>query len=148
MHKRGDGYVSGRHEGFRGAVIGFTSSSTAMLDLDGVTLRRAKEIADGLLDRFDLGGYVILQSSYRNYHVIFSRRLSWKRALQVMFSVPECRRRSNGKLSWAELQAIKGAATLRISNKGRKSPPREVYRKGKQNGEITRYWAIRRALGF
>lgn len=130
-------------------TLGYTSVSTAMLDLDDCTFRTAFRWAEDLDRRFDLEGFMILQSSHRDYHVVFNRRLIWRDVLRVIFACRLCTKRWGGRFSWAEMQAIKGAATLRISNKGRKPTPKIVHRQGWQNHEVRRYLSVRRAFaGF
>lgn len=127
-------------------ILGYTTAKAAVLDLDNTTLANAKEIAQGLTGRFNLEGFLVLRSSRKNYHVVFNKPLSWRIALQVIFAAGPCRKRWQGHFSWAELQAIKGAATLRIGPKGRKRPPRPVFKAGKQDKEIKDYLSLRNAL--
>lgn len=127
-------------------IVGYTSDRTAMLDLDGVTRNEAIELADELLLRFKLRGYVILKSSCDGWHVVFDRRLSWKNVLRVIFAAPPCRRRWNGHLSWAELQAIKGFATLRICRKGHKDSPRVFHGRGFGTNQVAEYFLCRKKL--
>jgi hypothetical protein len=141
MHKKFS--VNALGKGSHKFVWGYTSITTPMLDLDNCAYRQALHWARTLDKRFNLKGFIIMRSSAKNYHVIFDRRMPWRDVLRVIFSCPLCRRRSRGRLSWAELQAIKGAATLRISNKGRKGPPKIVYRYGSQSHEIKRYFRVR-----
>lgn len=127
-------------------IVGYTSDHTAMLDLDGVTRNEAIGLADKLLERFKLGGYIILKSSCDGWHVVFNRRLSWKNALRVIFAAPPCRRRWHRHLSWAEMQAIKGFATLRIGNKGHKRAPRIMGSAGSGGRQIAEYLLCRKKL--
>lgn len=135
-------------------IIGYTSDHTAMLDLDGLNRNAVKDLAEKLLWRFKLQGYIILKSSCDGWHVIFDRRVSWKNALRVIFAAPPCRRRWHGHLSWAELQAIKGFATLRISGKGHKMSPRIMEYRGMvglqktfpSGGQIAEYLSCRKRL--
>lgn len=127
-------------------IVGYTSDHTAMLDLDGLSGNEVKELVDKLLARFKLRGYLILKSSLDGWHVVFDKRLSWKNVLRVIFAVPPCRRRWHGHLSWAELQAIKGFATLRIGNKSHKRSPRMVDAYGSQDGQIAKYLLCRKQV--
>jgi hypothetical protein len=125
-------------------ILGYTSTTTAMLDMDRCTLSYVKKTTRTLDSRFHLEGYIILKSSTFDYHVIFNRPLTWGMALRVIFASPPCRKRYHNHFSWAEMQAIKGAATLRLGPKGRKHPPRPVFTSGLQDKEISRYLSLRR----
>jgi len=127
-------------------IVGYTSDHTAMLDLDDLNRNEVVVLARGLLERFRLRGYLILKSSNDGWHVVFDRRLSWKNVLRVIFAAPACRRRWKRHLSWAELQAIKGFATLRIGNKSHKRSPRIVESYGSQDGQIAEYLQCRRQV--
>jgi len=127
-------------------IVGYTSDRTAMLDLDGLTRYQVIELAQKLLGRFKLKGYLILKSSIDGWHVVFDKRLSWKNVLRVIFAAPPCRHRWHGHFSWAELQAIKGFATLRIGNKRRKRSPRVIDAYGSQDGQIAEYLLCRKKL--
>lgn len=127
-------------------IVGYTSDHTAMLDLDGVTRLEAIRLVNGLMKRFRLQGYVLLKSSCDGWHIVFDRRLSWKNVLRVIFAAPPCRRRWGGHLSWAELQAVKGFATLRIGGKGHKRSPRIMEYRGSQNCEISEYLICRKKM--
>ena len=129
-------------------IVGYTSDHTAMLDLDGIARAQARELADRLLERFKLRGYLILKSSLDGWHVVFDKRLSWKNVLCVIFAAPPCRRRWRGHFSWAELQAIKGFATLRIGNKIHKRSPRIVDAHGSQDGQIAEYLQCRKQMSL
>lgn len=119
-----------------------------MLDLDNVTLTRTKDIAHRLIRRFDLGGFLVVRSSSKHYHVIFNKPLSWRMVLRVIFAVDVCRKRYHNHFSWAEMQAIKGAATIRLGPKGRKKAPRPIFRAGQQDKEIKSYLTLRKSLGI
>lgn len=127
-------------------ILGYTSTSAAMLDLDDVTLTRTKSIAQRLIGRFHLEGFLVVRSSVKHYHVIFNRPLTWRMVLRVIFAVDVCRKRYHNHFSWAEMQAIKGAATIRLGPKGRKKSPRPVFRAGLQDKEIKSYLTLRKSL--
>jgi hypothetical protein len=46
---------------------------------------------------------------------------------------------SNGLITWFLLQLIKGSYTLRIGFKGKKKPPKIVYRYGNQDKQIKKF---------
>ena len=115
-----------------------------MLDMDDITEREARRHVERLMLRFRLGGYVLLRSSSDGWHVVFDRRTNWRNVLRVAFACPPCRKRHKGRLSWAELQAIKGYATLRVGNKGRKHAPRIVEIRGNRKGQVAEFLAFYR----
>lgn len=127
-------------------IVGYTSDRTAMLDLDELNIDEVKVLAYRMMHRFKLDGYLILKSSCDGWHVVFDRRLSWKNVLRVIFAAPPCRRRWHAHFSWAELQAIKGFATLRIGNKSHKRSPRIIEGYGSQDGQIEEYLQCRKQL--
>lgn len=129
-------------------IIGYTTTKAATLDLDNTHLPEAKKIAQILLSQFKLEGFLILRSSQKSYHVIFNKPLTWRVALQVIFSAEPCRKRYHNRLSWAEMQAKKGAATLRIGPKCRKKSPYSVFKVGKQDKEIKDYLKLKKKLGI
>lgn len=120
-------------------TLGYTSGCTAMLDLDNITKSQARRHAQKLMSRFNLKGYLLLQSSEYSHHVVFDRKLDWRTALRVMFACPPCRKRYKRHFSWAEMQAIKGYATLRIGNKDRKHPPKIIEFVGSRRDRIAAY---------
>lgn len=66
-------------------VIGFSHKNIVMIDLDGMPLEEVKEIANKALKRFRLGGYIILESSPNNYHVVFDRPFRyWSKVYRIM----------------------------------------------------------------
>lgn len=114
-------------------VVGFTSSHGLMLDLDRTTLREAKQLATYYNKRFKLQGYLIARSSPSNYHVIFNRYLTWPTVLEYLFKIVwHYHFHGHGSrpslTNWAILQAVKHSCTLRIGCKGKKKPPKIIYR--------------------
>lgn len=125
-------------------VYGFTTSHGLLLDLDHTTLKETIWIADKYLERFKLGGYLILRSSENNYHVVFNRYMTWKKVLGCLFKIVWYYHyhKHGAKPSltfWAILQACKESETLRISTKKQKSKPKIIKRKGKTDKLIKDY---------
>jgi len=126
-------------------AIGYTSSTTVMLDLDDLCFGEVRYRAHKIRKEFRLGGFLILESSQRHHHVVFDRSVS---PLDVVSIVAQaCLEIKNVALTkWFILQCRKEEFTLRISPKGDKPRPRIAYRYGKQNREIRRYLQYRRLI--
>lgn len=129
-------------------VVGYTSDNTVMLDIDKMADHTAVRICQYIVKRWKLGGYLLLNSSHKNFHAVFDRHVSWKTVMRVIFNCA-FKYRDNPKLTgWCIMQAIKGSCTLRISNKGKKSPPHIVARVGTQHRAIKKYFEVRKSLGY
>jgi hypothetical protein len=126
------------------------------------TIRQAKIIGHLLNNRFNLDGFRIYLSSttthtiknleltkaiykYKvgNYHIVFNRKVKplENRAIKSWLLL---HLKTNwdviGHLDWwMHMQDIKETDTLRIGWKGRKKPPREVYRFGNQDEMIAEF---------
>lgn len=118
-----------------GYVIGFMTNKGLILDLDNMTYRKAKWIAQYLCRKHKLEGYIIVLSSPRSYHVIFNRYLSWKTVTTILFSLWET-------IRWAVFQMREGYLTLRISRKNGKNKPKIVFKTGKTDKLIADYMEI------
>lgn len=115
-------------------LIGFVTKKGVMLDLDYVSERKVKGLAHILCEKFKLEGYLIIQSSTKNYyHVIFNRYTTWRETLQVIFSVL-----LGDTILWGIHQARKGWLTLRVSEKNGYKP-KIIFIKGKTDKLITEY---------
>ncbi len=126
-------------------IVGFTSRTTVMLDLDDMGYQEAKYRALETLEKFRLDGFVILQSSPRHYHVVFDRKMEYEECVSVIADV--CLySKSQDLAKWFFLQCIKGEFTLRISKKGIKPFPKIVFRYGKQDKEIMEYHIYRNLI--
>lgn len=125
-------------------ILGYTTNKGVLMDLDKTYLCDVEEVAEKLLKRFKLEGYLIMQSSEGSYHVIFNRIMTWTEALSIMF-IPAWKweyyehGKQSGYLHWCMLQAIKKCATLRIGKKGLKTPPKLVKKQGKTDKLIKEY---------
>ena len=97
-------------------ILGYTSDETVMLDLDDMRLKDVKYWARRTLRRFDLGGFLVLESSSGSFHVVFDRTVDWSENVRIMAWVAlyvKRRRLDN----WFKMQCIKQKPTLRTSNK-------------------------------
>lgn len=112
--------------------IGFRTSKGLMLDFDNMTQGKARRLAQALMKRYKLEGYLLIKSSDKSYHVVFNRYLTWKTILQVVFSLVVC-------ITWGVHQARKGYLTLRISRKNNKNKPKIVRKVGKTDKLINEY---------
>lgn len=117
-------------------VIGYTDQETLKLDLDNLSIFKVKSIANWILSRFEMGGYIILRSSKNKYHAVFDRTLEWGENCRIMGYVAWILGNNRNYEMWLIMQLIKKSSTLRISNKGDKPKPRIVYQKGEQADQI------------
>jgi len=138
------GWIKNNYNG----IVGFTTSNALLLDLDGTTLTETKTIANTYLERFNLGGYQIMRSSQNNYHIIFNNYFEWKDVCTMLTKI--CwmfhyhKHGSKPHLTnWVILQIVKQSCTLRISEKGKKKPPKLICTKGKTDRLINDYNQIR-----
>jgi hypothetical protein len=103
------------------------------------------------------GGFIILQSSEKtrkirndvfteiaytykskSYHTVFNGEVS-KDELQSILAWLCLFTKDNKVTTWFLLQLIKGTYTLRIGFKGKKKPPKIVYRWGNQDRQIAKF---------
>ncbi len=61
----------------RNSVIGFSDTETVKLDFDDTSFEIVKYWAKRVMRWFRLGGFVILKSSEKCYHVLFGSSVSW-----------------------------------------------------------------------
>jgi hypothetical protein len=126
-------------------IIGYTDTETVKLDFDNTSFQKVKHWALLTLKHFDLGGFLILESSENCYHVIFDRTVSWSENMSIVAWVSLLSH--NKKLrNWLTMQCIKKESTLRISPKGKKPSPRIVFRHGEQDHEIQSYLEYRNSI--
>ena len=131
-------------------IIGYTDRETVMLDIDNARYKQIKFVARWLMERFDLGGFIILRSSDDNYHVVFNRTVIWEENVHIIgFASYMLRNERGGKKSmgWVIMQLIKESSTLRISTKGRKPRPKIIYKEGEQDKEIATFREYRKIFG-
>ena len=118
-----------------GYCIGFVTTRGVLLDLDNMTFRKAKWIAEKLLKEYRLQGFLLVKSSEKSYHVVFNRYLSWKKITEVPFSRYECVR-------YAVQQVQNGHLTLRISPKNGRNKPKILVTTGKTDKLIKDYLEV------
>lgn len=115
-----------------GFCIAFNTNRGLMLDLDNMKFRKALWIAETLMKRYRLEGFLLIKSSNKNYHVVFNRYLSWRTITKILFSQYEC-------LRWAVFQLREGMLTLRISEKNNRDRPKVLLKFGKTDKLIKDY---------
>ena len=121
------------HEWVRkGYCIGFNTDRGLMLDLDNMKFGKALWMAETLMKRHKLEGFLLIRSSSKNYHVVFNRYLSWKTITKILFSQYKC-------TSWAVFQMREGKLTLRVSTKNGKDKPKILRKVGKTDKLIKDY---------
>jgi len=120
-----------------GYCIGFCTDRGVIIDLDNMKYRKALWIADTLLERYKLEGYLLIRSSHKNYHVVFNRYLSWKTITRILFSQYEC-------IRYAVFQMKEGKLTLRVSSKNGKDKPKVILERGKTDKLCTEYLELYR----
>jgi len=131
-------------------IIGLSDKNTVMVDLDNMSFKRVKRLAELTCKHFRLGGFIILKSSPNHYHVIFDKPIRyWSEVLRIISWIAIM---SNNPhvWKWVCMQAIKKACTLRVSEKpaknGVKPKPRIVYRYGSQSRKINAYLEKRKEV--
>lgn len=127
------------------SIIGCSDNETVMLDFDNVSYPKVKYWALRTNRWFKLGGFVIFKSSKNHYHVIFNKKVTWKRNIHIMDWVALESHYPKLK-DYAIMQGIKESSTLRISTKREKPSPRIVFRFGKQDKQIQDYLKFRRMI--
>jgi len=151
---------------FPNIILGDHDNDILKVDLDNCyTIRIAKIIAFMLLYRFNLDGFIILQSSTkthtikneelikvvyryktRGYHIVFNRKVSESENKSILAWL--CLQLKDDNLTkWFLMQCIKQTFTLRIGFKGKKiKPPKIVYRYGNQDKMIAVWLANREPI--
>jgi hypothetical protein len=119
-------------------ILCINSSEIVMIDFDETSLETVEYWANRLLNRFKLDGYIILESSEGNYHVVFDMKVSLEENHRVLGFL--CHYYHNVNVhKWVFLQLIKGKSSLRGTSKYEKPSPRIVKRFGSQDNMIKRY---------
>lgn len=126
-------------------VQAYGDRQTVKLDFDNTKLKTVKYWAYRTQEYFRLKGHIILQSSRNNYHVLFDRSVSWTKNLHIVAWVAQQTKNKN-LTGWLLFQCIKESSTLRVGMKGRKHPPKIIFRHGSQAGEIRNYLTYRRLI--
>jgi hypothetical protein len=119
-------------------VLGNWGVRTVQVDFDNVCLDDVKYWGKRACYWHKLNGFIILRSSNRHYHVVFDRTVAWATNVKVMCWIAL----ESGNINlqkYALMQGIKKTSTLRIGNKGKKKPPKIIYRFGKQDNQIRKF---------
>jgi len=131
-------------------VKGISDNHTIMVDLDNMSFRNVKSLAELACRHFKLGGFIILKSSPNHYHVVFDRPMRfWSDVFRVISWIAIISNNPN-VWKWICMQAIKKACTLRVNEKpiknGVKPKPRIVYRYGSQYRQVRAFLEKRREI--
>ena len=126
-------------------ILGFTDRHTVKLDLDNMSFRSARYWANLVLRKYKLGGYIILKSSKKCYHVVFDRYVSWDENLSVVGWVAILSKSLKLK-DYLGMQCIKMSSTLRVAPKNEKPSPRIAYRYGSQDHAIKDFLEYRKLI--
>ena len=127
------------------SIVGCTDTNTVLLDFDNEDFKTVLHWASRTIKRFKLGGFLILKSSERNYHVVFNREVDWGENMRVVAWVALLSH-NKGLERWHRMQCIKMGSTLRISPKEGKPSPRIVYREGREDDRIADFLRFRRII--
>lgn len=129
----------------RKCILGYTDTETVMLDFDNTPLKEVKYWSRRIMTWFKLEGFIILQSSENNYHVVSDHKVSWSENMRIVAWTSLL---SNNRMleKWFLMQCIKEGATLRVSPKRDKPSPRIVYQYGKQDRQIKQFLGYRKMI--
>ena len=127
------------------SILGYSDTETVKLDFDDASFKTVRFWARRAVRWFKLGGFIILKSSERCYHVIFDRRVSWSENMHILAWVSLLSHNKKAQ-RYALMQCIKESSTLRASPKKQKSSPRIVYRYGKQDEQISSFLHYRKLI--
>jgi hypothetical protein len=119
-------------------ILGISDVETVMLDFDDTDFEKVKYWALRTMKWFRLGGFLVLKSSEKHYHVVFNREVSWSENMRIVAWVA-LQSRNQGLLKWFLMQCIKESSTLRISTKRQKPSPRIVFRYSKEDHQIKHF---------
>ena len=97
------------------------------------------------MKQFKLGGFLVAESSPGCYHVVFDRRVDWRRSMMAVSWVV-IHSHHRGLKRWFLMQCRKGSSTLRTSEKGSKHVPKIIYGEGKHGQGIEDYLCYRDLL--
>jgi hypothetical protein len=118
-----------------------------MLDFDDFSFKSVKDWALKANEWFKLGGFIILKSSYKHYHVVFDRYVSREENLRIVAWVAILSKSIKLK-DYVLMQCIKMGSTLRVSpNSNKDKPsPRIVYRFGCQDHAVKDFLRYRQLI--
>jgi hypothetical protein len=143
-------------------VFGDWDTDTVRLDFDDTPLEEVKLWSLRASLFFDLEGFLVLQSSMKNYVVkqkgrifyrfrkgsylvIFNRPVDWSFNVHIMNWVA-LESESVNLQKYVRMQCIKETSTVRISAKGKKPIPKIVFRYGLQDKQVKKFLETRRLL--
>lgn len=141
-----------RFNPFPNVVLGDQHTDIVKLDFDNTVYDEVLLWAYRTLFWFKLGGFIIFQSSIKNYvvkrkgrifycfkkgsyHVIFNRPVDWAENVRIMNWVA-LESGNEGLRKYVIMQCIKRTSTLRISPKGKKPIPKPIFHYGLQDEQI------------
>jgi hypothetical protein len=150
-----------RYNPFPKATLGDHDTDIVKVDWDERFIGEVKLYSRLINERYHLGGLIILQSSVKHhkvrdetlekfaykyttksYHTVFNRPVSHLELNSILAWL--CLFTKDNKLiTWYLLQNIKSTYTLRLGFKGKKKPPKIVYRYGNQDKQIAKYLSNR-----
>jgi hypothetical protein len=84
-------------------TIGVTAIETVMLNLDNMSFRTARYWARRVMKWHKLEGFLLLKSSYANYHAVFNRKVDWSENMQIVAWVSLLSRKSKLQM-WHRMQ--------------------------------------------
>jgi len=147
-------------------VLGDWDTDVVKIDWDERFLCEVKRFSKILVKRFPVlgDGFIILQSSVktrkirndtfteiaykyksRSYHSVFNGEVS-KDELDSILAWLCLFTKDNKLITWYLLQKIKATFTLRVGFKGKKKPPKIVYRWGNQDRQIAKFLENRKFI--
>jgi len=103
-------------------ILGLTDFETIMHDFDDFSVKSTKYWALKANEWFELGGFIILKSSYKHYHVVFDRYVSREENLSVVAWVAILSK-SVPMLTYLAMQCIKMSSTLRVAPNPNQAKP-------------------------
>jgi hypothetical protein len=147
-------------------VWGDWDNDTVRIDHDNTILDEVKLWAYRATFWFKLEGFLILESSHKNYVVkqkgriffkfrkgsyliIFNRPVNWTKNMHISnWYAHEVRLESgnNNVQNYVEMQCIKETSTVRISRKNKKPIPKIIFRYGLQDKQVKKYLETRKLI--
>jgi hypothetical protein len=146
---------------FPNVVLGDWDVDMVKVDWDERFQCEVKRFSKVLCKRYNLGGFIILQSSTKLHKVRDETLTDYavtytSKSFHTVFNEPKTHDEVNGILAWLclftkdpkliewyLLQMIKGTYTLRQGFKRNKKPPRIVYRYGNQDKQVAKFLSNR-----
>jgi len=146
-----------RYNPFPNVTLGDWDNDIIKIDWDNRFRCEVKRYSRMMCESSNLVGFMILESSSRtrhvldeqlgkvvykyktkSYHTVFNEPVSYDKIISCLAWL--CMVVKDQKLTdWFLMQLIKGTFTLRHGFKGKKSPPRIVYRYGSQDKQIKKF---------